>query len=561
MHEKSYNSRSALILFLFLLLPLSIYICRLFYLQIIKSDYFEHLANRQHNIYYKITPNRGTIYDCKMKKLAITFDVSSCYANPRKIVEKERVAKKLAAFFSLEEGMLLKKLEKDKAFAWIKRHINEGETQGIKDLNINGVDLIKESKRFYPNQILASHILGFVGIDNEGLAGLELHYNDYLRGVPGLSIISKDAKGRIIHTKEYQITHALDSYDLVLTIDRFIQYIAERELEKVYRKYRAKSASVIIMNPRTGEILALANRPTFNPNNFNDYDTSHRRNRAVCDIFEPGSVFKIILATAALEEDIISLDDEVYCEEGSYKVYNHILHDYKPFKELTFKEIIEYSSNIGVVKVAQKLDENVFYNYIRKFGFGKETDIDLPGEEKGLVRPPSKWSKISIAAIPIGQEIAVTSIEMLSAMSAIANDGILVKPHLVKYIVNHHNEHIKEFKTEPVRRVCSKQTAEKLKRALSEVVENGTGKRAKIAGYDICGKTGTAQKVGPAGGYSHSKFIATFCGFMPRNNPKFAIIVVVNEPKPVYYGGYVAAPVFKNVAEEVIKYIENYGLR
>ena len=560
MREKDYNCRSIFVLLLFLFLPFCICVFRLYYLQVVKSTYLQDLANRQHTTYYKTTPKRGIIYDRKEKELAINFDVPSCYANPRKITDFEGTASKLAELLNMKEESILKKLHKDKAFIWIKRHISTNCAQNIEKANIEGVGLIKESRRFYPNQILASHILGFVGIDNEGLEGLELYYNDYLQGVPGLSIISKDAKGRTIKANEYQITPVLDGYNILLTIDRFIQYIAERELDKVYHKYKAKSASLIIMDPSNGEILALCNRPTFNPNDFGNYDPATRRNRAICDIFEPGSVFKIVTATCALEEKVVSLDDKIYCEEGRYKVYNHILHDYKPFKQLTFEDIIKYSSNIGVVKVAQRLDEDILYDYIKRFGFGQKTGVDLPGEEEGIVKSPSNWSRVSISAIPIGQEIAVTPLQMLVAMSAIANDGLMVKPHLVKCIINSYNECVKKFKPEPLKRVCSKETSDKLKEILAKVVESGTGKKAKIAGYSICGKTGTAQKVKPQGGYSHSKFIASFCGFMPKDNPQIAMIVVVDEPKPIYYGGSVAAPVFKNVAEEVIKYIENYGL-
>jgi cell division protein FtsI/penicillin-binding protein 2 len=565
-HEKSYNSRSILILFLFLLLPLCLFIFRLFYLQIIKSDFLKELADSQHNVYYKITPDRGVIYDRRMKALAMSFDAPSCYANPRKIVEKEEVAAKLAAVLNLEESEIIDRLMRDKAFIWIKRHITLEEAQIIEKFNIEGVKIIKESKRFYPNQSLASHLLGYVGIDNEGLAGVELYYDNYLKGAPGLNIVRRDAKGRMLYGQEHQITGALDSYDLVLTIDRFIQHVAERELDKVYLKYNAESASIIIVETTSGEILALANRPTFNPNNFNEYEPATRRNRAVTDTFEPGSVFKIVAATAALEEGVVTLEDKIYCEDGKYRVHNHVLHDHKPFKELTFEGVIEHSSNIGIVKVAQMLDEDKFYQQIKSFGFGRRTGIDLPGEQAGVARPPSAWSKTSIAAIPMGYEVAVTSPQVLLAMSSLANDGVLVKPHIVKRVIDRNNQTIKEFKTENIRRVCSVQTAGKVKKALTSVVESGTGKRAKVDGYEAAGKTGTAKKVSPSGGYSRNRYLATFCGFLPAmgglsaGSPKIAIIVVVNEPKPVYYGGSVAAPVFKSVAEEVIRYIENNGL-
>jgi cell division protein FtsI/penicillin-binding protein 2 len=559
-YEKTLNSRSRLVIYLFILIPFCIVAFRLYYLQIEKSEYFKFLADRQHNIYYKITPNRGTIYDRKHKKLAFNFDIFSCYANPRKIIHKEKVAAYLSNLFDIDKETVLERLNKDKAFIWIKRHLSEKETEQIKSLNISGINLIKESNRFYPNQSLASHVLGYVDIDNKGLEGIELYYDDYLKGAPGLNIVTRDAKGRIIEANQYQITSSLESYDLVLTLDRFIQYIAEREIDKVYKKYKAKSAVIIVMNPENGEILALANRPTFDPNKIDEYQAEARRNRAITDIFEPGSVFKMVTATAALNEQVITLDDKIYCEEGEYKIYNHILHDHKPFKELTFKEIIEHSSNIGVVKTAQRLNKRDFYNYIKDFGFGQATGVDLPGERTGIIRRPADWSKISISAIPIGQEIAVTALQMLSATSAIGNDGVLMKPHIVKSIVKHDNETVKQIKPQTVRKVAETEAIDKVKQALLEVVESGTGTRADFEGYSICGKTGTAQKIKPGGGYSHSSYIASFAGFLPKDNPKLAIIVVVDEPRPVYYGGHVAAPVFKAVAKEVMRYIENYGL-
>ena len=560
MYERRCNFRSLIIYVFFLLLPLVIYSGRVFYLQIIKSEHFSLLADKQHRFYYKIPPQRGRIYDRKMRTLAVSFNVSSCYANPRKIKDKQRAADKLAVFFDLDYDKVLRLLKKDKAFVWIKRHISEESAKGLDELGIRALGLIKESKRFYPDQVLASHILGFVGVDNDGLEGLELYYNDYLKGAAGLTIISRDAKGRRIESKEHLISSPLDGYDLVLTIDKYIQHIAERELETVYKKYKAKAAIIIIMDPSTGEILAMANRPTFNPNSFAKSSSDARRNRAVCDIFEPGSVFKIVTAAGAMEEGIVSPEDKIYCENGAYRIHRHTLHDHKPYKDLTFKEVIKYSSNIGIVKVAQRLKESVLYQYIKRFGFGKVTGIDLPLEERGIIRPPEQWSKISISAIPMGQEIAVTALQMLRAMSAAGNGGRLVRPHLVKRVADSRDECLKEFKPERSRRIFGEKTSIQLKEILAAVVEGGTGKRAKVKGYAAAGKTGTAQKVSPKGGYSRGKFIAVFAGFLPVENPKIAMIVVVDEPRPVYYGGHVSAPVFKTVAQEVLNYIENSGL-
>ena len=557
MHERTYNSRSLKIYVLFFILPLLVLGGRLFYLQVIKSHQFGALAEGQHTFYYKIPPKRGKILDSKLKNIAVSFDIASCYVNPRRIENKDEAARKISEYFGIDCDDVRRRLAKDKAFVWIKRHISQQERENISELDGCHLGLIKESKRFYPDNELTAHVVGFVGIDNTGLEGLELYYNDYLRGSPGLSLVGRDAKGRHIESESEVIYEALDGFDVVLTIDKYIQYVAERELEKAYKKYRAKGGTIIVMNCLNGEIIAMANRPTYNPNDFNSSSIDARRNRAVCDIFEPGSVFKIITASIALDEGVVSVDETIYCENGAYKVSSHMLHDHKPYKNLSFKGVIEHSSNIGTVKVASRLDRAVFYDYMLRFGFGSKTGIDLPMEELGIVKDPTRWSKISIAAIPIGQEIAVTALQMVTAIAVIANDGYLVRPHLVKYINDNEGNIVKEFDYPIKHRVISHKTSDYMKDIMQTVVETGTGKKAKVKGYTVCGKTGTAQKVKPSGGYSHSKFMATFGGFILSDEVNLAIIVILDEPGPVYYGGIVSAPVFKNVAKESIKYLKH----
>ncbi|MDP8261516.1 MAG: penicillin-binding protein 2 [Candidatus Kappaea frigidicola] len=530
---------------------------RLFYLQIIKSYQFGALAEGQHTFYYKIPPRRGKILDSKLRNIAVSFDIPSCYANPRRIKNKDEVAQKISEYFGIDYENVRTKLAKDKAFVWIKRYISQQEKKNINQLDGCHVGFVKESKRFYPDNELTAHVVGFVGIDNTGLEGLEFYYNDYLKGSPGLSLVGRDAKGRHIESESETIYEALDGLDIVLTIDKYIQYVAERELDKAYKKYKAKGGTIIVMNSLNGEILAMSSRPTYNPNAFNDSPADARRNRAVSDIFEPGSVFKVVTAAVALEEEVVSLDETIYCENGAYKVANHVLHDHKPYKDLSFKGVIEHSSNIGTVKVASRLDENVFYDYMLRFGFGAKTDIDFPMEEKGIVKDPTKWSRISIAAIPIGQEIAVTALQMITSIAVIANDGYLVQPHLVRHISDNSGNIVKEFNYPVKYRVISQKISKNVREIMQAVVETGTGKRARIKGYVVCGKTGTAQKIEPTGGYSHSKFMATFGGFILSDDINLAIIVVLDEPRPVYYGGTVSAPVFKNVAEEIIKYLQH----
>lgn len=492
--------------------------------------------------------------------MAISFEVPSCFANPRRIRDKEEAAGKLAAFFNLPEAEIARKLNKDKAFVWIKRHLTKEEIERFDELDVKEVGLIKESKRFYPDEVLAAHVLGFVGIDNQGLEGLELYYDDYLKGIAGMSIMWRDAKGRYLEAKEYTISEAVDGNDMVLTIDKYIQHIAERELDKVYERSRAKGAVIVVMEPSTGEILALASRPTFDPNNISEYTLNDFRNRAICDMFEPGSVFKIVTATAALEEGTVTPEDKIFCENGQYRVGSHTLHDHRPHGELTFEEVIEHSSNIGTVKVAQRLGAQGLYEYVRGFGFGSLTGIDFPSEAAGIIRKPEQWSGTSISAVPIGHEVTVTAVQMLSALCALANDGVLVRPHLVKRIVSPSKDTLRIFDVEQSSVVCSQETAETMRSILTTVVESGTGRRAKIEGVKVAGKTGTAQKIEADGSYSHSKYMATFAGFLPADEPKLAIIVVVDEPRGVYYGGSVSAPAFQAVARDIINYVESYNL-
>jgi cell division protein FtsI (penicillin-binding protein 3) len=343
---------------------------------------------------------------------------------------------------------------------------------------------------------------------------------------------------------------------VVLTLDEVIQFIAERELDKAYKSYHAKSAIIIVMDPHTGAILALANRPTFDLNGHKKAERDQIRNRSICDLFEPGSVFKIVTASAALQEQKVAEADRFFCENGTYRVANHILHDHQPHGWLTFREVIEQSSNIGTTKVAQILGPDIIYQYVRNFGFGSKTGIDLPGEIAGMIKQPRFWSKTSIGAVPIGQEVGVTALQLASAISVIANGGQLMKPYIVKEIRDKYGETIRQVQPVIVRNAISVDTAARVKKILTTAVENGTGKLAKIQGFTAAGKTGTAQKLEANGAYSHNKFVASFIGFAPAEDPVIAIAVVVDEPHPYYFGGVVAAPVFKNVATDVLRYLK-----
>lgn len=542
--------------FLFFIAVLIFFIARLLSIQFFQSRYLVELARKQHNLFLELEPCRGTIYDVNLKPQAVNISVDSLYASPNQIPDefKETVLKELLPILGVDYAYLKNRLFRKKSFVWLARKMSPEQSQAIRKLNLKGIGFIKEGKRCYPNDYLASHVIGFTGLDNTGLEGIELYYDKYLKGEPGWAVILRDARQRKLGLYEKMFLPK-NGYDLVLTIDEVIQYIAERELEKACRLYRAKGASIIVIQPYTGEILALANRPTFDLNAYVQAKQDSRRNRAICDLFEPGSVFKIVTATAAIEEKRAKESDRFFCENGSYRLANHILHDHRPHAWLSFKEVIEQSSNIGTTKVAQILGPEVLYRYIKTFGFGTKSNIDLPGEISGMNKEPKFWSKTSIGAIPIGQEVGVTVLQLACAISAIANGGELLRPYIIKEIRDKQGQGIKKFSPTLVRRVISGDTAERIRKILVGVVENGTGKLARVPEFGSGGKTGTAQKLETDGTYSHSKFVSSFIGFAPAENPAIAIVVVIDEPQPYHFGGVVAAPVFKNVATEVLRYL------
>ncbi len=546
-HFRFYAVVFSFLAFLFLL------VLRLFFIQCFRSDYLTELAEKQHNFYTELEPVRGTIFDRDLKSLSYNIAADSLYAVPSEIEDKIYLADELEAILGLEKDFLLNRLRRKKSFIWLARKVSRQQVEDINELDVKGLGFIRESKRCYPNNELASHVLGFVGLDNNGLEGLELKYDKYLKGEPGWCESIKDAKQRPLFMSDKFIPPR-DGYDLVLTIDQEIQFIAEYELDKAYRKSKAVGAIIVVMNPQTGAILAMANRPTFDPND-KAVESEARRNRAITDYFEPGSVFKIVTASAALEENAVSEEDKFFCENGKYKVGNHILRDHKPHGWLSFTEVISESSNIGVTKIAQLLGAETVYKYAKLFGFNSFTGIELPGEVKGVLRPPKTWSKTSIGAIPIGQEVCVTAIQLANMISIIANGGVLYKPYIVGKIVDKTGEIINEFAPKKLRRVISQETSRRMKNILAQVVAEGTGRRANLANFRVAGKTGTAQKV-ENGRYSNSKFIATFLGFAPLDNPRIAVVVIVDEPKGTHYGGTVSAPVFKKVVNKVLKYLQ-----
>lgn len=557
MDKRVYKSR-LFIIFIFFISIFTFYATRIIFIQVFRATNLSKLAAKQHNIILELQPERGDILDRNLRKFAVDYNVFSIYAIPNAIrqADKTGISDALCGILDVNRDLVLDRLKKDKSFVWIKREVDRETAESVSALNISGVKMLKEYKRFYPKAALASHVVGFAGLDDSGLEGVELAYDGYLKGLPGWRWTVKDAKRRDIISGDTKLIPASEGLNVILTIDENIQYIAERELDQVFQRYNAKGASVIVMDPHNGDILALANRPTFDLNEFSSSSYDERRNRAVTDIYEPGSVFKIITAASALESKVADIDQKFFCENGEYKIGGRILHDHKPYGELSFSEIIEKSSNIGVTKIAELLGKDELYKFAKLFGFGERTGIDMPGEVRGILHHPSKWSSVSISSVPIGQEIAATSIQLARAVAVIANGGFLVKPRVVKEIRDTSGNIIKSFPAIEVRRVISEDTASVMRDILMGVIERGTGKKARLKMYTAAGKTGTAQKVEEGGRYSHSKFIASFLGFAPAVDPKVVILVMVDEPGPVYYGGTVAAPVFGRIAEEVLKYMK-----
>lgn len=535
-------------------------IVRLYYIQIVQYNRFTEIKAKQYISTKDIEPKRGFIYDRNGKELAISVDVDSIYADPHKFKDDNKrleTVRKLSSVLGIDESELIDKLLTKGSFVWIARKVTDEMGKQVKELNIKGIEFVKEGKRFYPDGKLANQVVGLTGLDNRGLSGVEFYYDKYIKGEKGLFVGGRDGLGRPILKDNKIDIEPPEGNDVFLTIDKFIQYIAERELDNMCQKYNAKAGTIVIQDSTGGEILALANWPTFDPADINADDISLLRCRGVTDIYEPGSTFKVITAAAALEEGVVQVNDKFFCENGVYKLSGYPIRDHEKEGWLTFQEVIEKSSNIGVAKVSKNLGEEKLYSYASNFGFGKLTGIQLPGEVKGILRQPKDWSKTSLPRIAFGQEVGVTAIQLISAISAVANKGVLMKPYLIKCIKDKKGHIIQEFKPEAKCRVISERTARTLNEILKGVVKRGTGQSAAIDGFTVAGKTGTAQKIDPAlRAYSPDKYVSSFIGYLPADEPRITILVIVDEPKGVYWGSAVCAPTFALLAKEIMRYLK-----
>jgi cell division protein FtsI (penicillin-binding protein 3) len=524
---------------------------RAFQLQVLQGEKLMRLGQRQHLKEWIVLPKRGALLDRAGEPLALSMESQSVYVRPHRIQDAHKLGQNLAQILNLRFDDVKQKLTSDKPFVWVKRQISGPEAENIQALNADGIGMFYEPNRHYPQGQLAGQLIGFVGRDSEGLEGLELRYNDYIRGETGSSVTERDALGRRVLVQGVEKLQIPPGSDIHLTLDTAIQHLAEKEIEAAILKYRAKAGIAIVIEPFTGEVLALANYPSFNPNNYSKQTAEQRRNRAVTDSFEPGSTFKTILAAAALEEGAVGKDDLFYCEMGKYPYAGRVVHDTHPHGWLSFSKILQVSSNIGFTKVAEKLKRDRYFKYIEKFGFGQSTGIDVPGEVPGLVRKPETWSAIDLATHAFGQGISTTPMQMVMAYTAIANGGFLMRPYVSRRIISPQGEVLLENQPHVVRRVISEKTAKLLASMLRDVTnEGGTGVMANVDGFEVAGKTGTAQKADPVhGGYAAKKRVASFVGFVPANDPRLVALVVIDEPEVNVYGGVVAAPVFRNIAQ------------
>ena len=526
---------------------------RAFQLQVLQGSWLMRQGQRQHLKEWIVLPKRGALYDRGNEPLALSLESQSVYVRPHRLPNAPDVNLTLARILNLKPADIQQKLAAKKPFVWLKRQVSPVEAEQIQALRIDGVGMYIEPTRYYPQGGLAGHLLGFVNRDSEGLEGIELQYNDYIRGAAGSSVSERDALGRRVLVEGVEGLQVPPGSDVHLTIDSPIQHLAEKELEAAIQKHRAKAGVAIVVDPATGEVLALANYPSFDPNKASQQSAELRRNRAVTDSFEPGSTFKTILAAAALEEGVVGKDDLFYCEMGKYLYAGRVIHDTHPQGWLPFSKILQVSSNIGFTKVAEKLQKDRYFKYIDKFGFGRVTGIDVPGEVPGLLRKPEHWSGVDLATHAFGQGISTTPMQMVMAYAAVANGGILMRPYVTRKIVSPQGETVLENQPQIIRRVISEKTAKLLASMLRDVTnEGGTGVLAKVDGFDVAGKTGTAQKA-ERGVYSAKKRVSSFVGFVPADNPRLVSLVLIDEPEGNVYGGVVAAPAFRNIAQGALR--------
>ena len=543
----------------------SIFSFRLIYLQAIKHDEYAGLAAKKNVQQQMIYAERGMILDANNEVLANNIPVETVVADATLVNDIQKTVDLLNAELEIPSQELTEKLNSGRRYIIIKREVTAARANELREKlragNLRGIYFDHDAKRVYPNGSMLCHVIGFTDFDHHGIQGVEASMEEYLHGQDGYRFIEHNRAGQEIVPYRGQERAPRDGYQVHLTVDLGLQSIVEDEIDAAMKEYSPQKATIILMRPQTGEILAIANRPNFDLNLRAEAKPEQMKNRAIIDMMEPGSTFKIVAAASALNEHKLRADSEVFCENGVWNYGGAPLHDHRAFGYLSVRDILIKSSNIGAAKLALTVGDQKFYEYIRRFGFGERTGVELPGEITGVIRPPQKWSKISITRIPMGHEVGVTPLQMTAAMATIANGGKLVTPRIIKSVTASDGKIISSVSPLVLRQVISPETAKQIGDALRGVVsDQGTAAAAAVPGFTIAGKTGTAQKVNPHGGYDHGKYVVSFLGYLPADHPEFVGLVVLDDAhtsKPeLNYGGLVAGPIFSRVAEKAAHYLD-----
>ena len=537
-------------------LVLAVVLAKAAQIQIWQGDDLTRKAEKNYKASRVSMGKRGAVFDAHYRELAVTLDTQSIGAHPNQMKNKSVAARRLAKALGKNRRTLSKQLDTKHPFVWVKRQATPREVTTVEALSLPGVVFKPAHSRFYPNQTLAGQVIGFTGVDGSGLEGIEFNYDSHLRGRTDRFTVLRDARGYGFDA-ELSVLPNYTGQNVILTIDANIQFIAEQALKATVGEFKADSGMAVVMDPKTGAVRAMAHYPLIDPNLYKKYKREHWRNRIVTDAFEPGSTLKIFTAASALESKSSSSQSIFYCENGVYRVGRNLIHDTHPYGWLTLKKIVKFSSNIGAAKVVKAMGGKAFYQTLERFGFGTKTGIDCPGETSGRLTSYRRWKSIDAANIAFGQGLAVSAIQLTAAVAAIANDGILMRPYLVQAITDQDGRLLKNTTPKRIRRAVSARTARTVRGMMAAVVdEGGTGVNAALERYPVGGKTGTAQKVEPNGGYSRERFIASFVGLAPIHRPKVVVLVVIDEPRKRHYGGTVAAPAFRRITQAALSYLD-----
>jgi cell division protein FtsI (penicillin-binding protein 3) len=539
-----------------LLTGFAVVVGRLVQLQVLQAAELSNKAERQHHKSVTVEGSRGAIYDRRGRVLAMNVEVPSVFGMPASMDDPSGAARDLARVLRMRADEIERKLRQERNFVWIARKVDPEQGRRLERLSLSGIGTVMEGRRFYPKGTLLSHVLGFTGIDGQGLEGIERRYDPYLRGEKRQIVLQRDALGRTVFPKGLTDQGPSAGHSITLTIDEVIQYVAEKELDEAVSASQAKGGGVVVMEPRTGAVLAMAITPRFDPNAVRRLSADQWRNRVITDAYEPGSTMKIFLAAAALEEHAMRPDSLIDTENGRMVVAGTVIHDHEKAKWMTFAQAIQRSSNVAAAKTAMVLGEDRLFRYLTAFGFGQKTEIDLPGEAPGLLKEPREWGRRTLASVAIGQEIGVTPLQLATAVSAVANGGWLMRPYIVAEVRDGRGQLVAQAAPQVRRRPITAETAQTLGVILEGVVTAGTGGKAAVAGFRVAGKTGTAQKIDPAtGAYSPTRSVVSFAGYVPAEDPRLTIVVIIDEPHGEAWGSTVAAPVFRRVAEQVLPYL------